>query len=330
LHNFVSTDGNSPYAGLVQASNGNFYGVTFEGGEFNGGTIFKITASGTLTSLDSFTGGGTEGDFPYGGLVQASNGNFYGTTLNGGTYGQGTVFEVTPSGTLTTLDDFNLTDGASPYAQLVQATNGNFYGTTGLGGPAGSGTVFKVTASGALTSLYSFDDGNDGGAPYAGLIQATDGNLYGTTESGGVNGKGTIFKISPSGTLTTLYSFAGYPADGANPEAGLIQGTNGKLYGTTISGGANDFGTVFSLSVGLGPFVETLPASGKVGATVKILGTSLTGSTSVTFNGTAATFTVVSSSEITTTVPAGATTGKVEVVTPGGARLSNVSFRVIP
>jgi len=211
LHNFGSTDGETPYAGLIQASNGNLYGTTYNGGVYNGGTVFKITPTGTLTTLDSFTGSGTEGDFPYGGLVQATNGNLYGTTYNGGTNGQGTVFEVTPSGTLTTLHDFDLTDGAGPYAQLVQATNGNFYGTTGLGGASGAGTVFKVTPSGTLTSLYSFSGSADGGDPISGLIQATDGNLYGTTNSGGASGKGTIFKITPSGTLTTVQSFAGYP-----------------------------------------------------------------------------------------------------------------------
>ena len=328
LHNFDSTDGSSPYAGLIQASNGLFYGTTYEGGEFNGGTIFKITTSGTLTTLDSFTGSGTEGDFPYGGLVQTANGNLYGTTFNGGTNGQGTVFETTASGTLNTLYDFDLTHGASPYAPLVQATNGTFYGTTGLGGSAGDGTVFKITASGTLTSLHSFV-GTDGQEPYAGLVQATDGNLYGTTAEGGAHGYGTVFKITPSGTLTTLYSFAGYP-DGANPYGALVQDTNGNLYGTTASGGANDFGTVFSLSVGLGPFVETLPASGKVGATVKILGTNLTGATAVAFNGTAATFTVLSGSEITTTVPTGASTGFVTVTTSSGTLQSNRKFRVTP
>jgi len=333
LHNFDNTDGNSPSGGLVQATNGNLYGTTEGGGEFGGGTIFKITPSGTLTSLHSFTGSGTEGSSPFAGLAQATNGNLYGTTSNGGIDGRGTVFKITASGTLTTLDGFDGTDGNSPSGGLVQATNGNLYGTTSMGGVpiAGTafGTVFKVSASGTLTSLHSLD-GTDGQDPIAGLIQATDGNLYGTTEEGGAHGFGTIFKISPSGTLTTLHSFAGYPTDGANPYGALVQDTNGKLYGTTASGGANDFGTVFSLSVGLGPFVETLPASGKVGATVKILGASLTGATSVTFNGTSAAFTVVSSSEITTTVPAGATTGKVEVVTPKGTLSSNVTFRVTP
>jgi uncharacterized repeat protein (TIGR03803 family) len=166
----------------------------------------------------------------------------------------------------------------------------------------------------------------DGQVPNAGLIQATDGNFYGTTLSGGTLGAGTIFKITSTGTLTTLHSFTG--TDGEEPYAGLIQGTNGEFYGTTSGGGAHGYGVVFRLSAGLGPFVETRPTSGKVGAAVTILGTDLTGATSVTFNGQAATFTVVSSSEITTNVPTGATTGEVEVKTPGRTFTSNVEFRV--
>ena len=154
---------------------------------------------------------------------------------------------------------------------------------------------------------------------------------------GGANNGGTIFSMTLSGTLTTLHSFCSQPAcaDGQYPAAGLVQDTNGNLYGTTADGGANacsglTCGTVFSLSVGLPPFVETQPTAAKVGVTVNILGTNLTGATSVNFNGKAATFTVVSSSEITTTVPVGATTGEVQVVTPSGKLLSNVSFRVLP
>jgi uncharacterized repeat protein (TIGR03803 family) len=161
-------------------------------------------------------------------------------------------------------------------------------------------------------------------------------NLYGTTYFGGANttecsgqGCGTVFEITPSGTLTTVYSFCSQTAcaDGTGP-VGLIQDTNGDLYGPTSAGGASGFGTVFSLSVGLGPFVETQLTSGKVGAAVTILGTNLKGATSVKFNGTAAKFTVVSSSEITTKVPAGATTGLVTVKTPSGTLTSNVKFRV--
>ncbi len=166
------------------------------------------------------------------------------------------------------------------------------------------------------------------------MVQATDGNLYGTTAEGGANEDdgGTVFKITLNGKLTRLYSFCSRGGsrctDGLSPDASLVQGTNGTFYGTTETGGANHDGTVFSLSAGLAPFVETLPASGKVGTAVKILGSDLTGTTSVTFNGVAATFTVASASEIETAVPTGATTGQVQVVTPGGKLSSNVNFRV--
>jgi uncharacterized repeat protein (TIGR03803 family) len=334
LHSFCGWDGAYSYAGLVQDAAGNLYGTTQEGGLYEYyGTVFNITPSGTVTTLYSF-GNGTDGANPYAGLVQDAAGNLYGTTEEGGANGAGTVFKLTPSGTFTTLYTFcsksGCKDGGNPEAALVQATDGNLYGTTLYGGAncvpdGGCGTVFKITTGGALTTLHRFDEG-DGANPYAALVQATDGNLYGTTESGGAVGAGTVFKITPSGKLTTLHRFD--VGDGANPNAGLVKYTDGKLYGTTQTGGVHGLGTVFSLSVGLGPFVETQPTSGKVGAAVKILGTDLTGASSVTFNGTAARFTVVSKSEIKTTVPAGATTGTVEVTTPKGTLKSNVVFRV--
>jgi uncharacterized repeat protein (TIGR03803 family) len=291
----------------------------------------------TFTTLHSFDS--TDGANPLAGLVQATNGNFYGTTSTGGANGDGTIFKTTPSGALTTLYSFcsrsRCADGKGPEAAVVQASNGNFYGTTRYGAVNGEGTVFEITPSGTLMTLYSFKDAF---FP-SGLIQATDGNLYGITSYGGAHvhclwhgygaACGTAFKITRSGTLTTLYNFcskSGCP-DGANP-SGLVQDTDGSFYGTTSTGGANNDGTVFRLSVHLRPFVEPQPTSGKVGATVKILGTDLTGATSVTFNGTRAVFKVVSSSLITTTVPAGATTGKVRVVTPSSTLSSNVPFRV--
>src|ERR1039458_8611686 len=224
-----------------------------------------------------------------------------------------------PAQTLTTLYSFcsqsGCPDGYSPYAGLVQATNGDLYGTTYFGGTGNGGTIFKIAPGGTLTTLYSFCSQTncaDGGGPYAGLVQATSGDFYGTTALGGTGGWGTVFKITPGGTLTTLYSFCSQTncTDGATPYAGLVQDTNGDFYGTTTHKGGAASGTVFSLSVGLGPFVETRPPYGKVGAAVKILGTNLTGAASVSFDGTAAVFTVVSSSEITTTVPAGASSGK--------------------
>ncbi len=356
LYNFASQSGDGvfPGAGLVQASNGNLYGTTSGGGANGGGTVFEITPDGTLTTLYSFCSQSdcTDGGSPWGALVQATNGSLYGTTSYGGATNSslcsysscGTVFKITPSGTLTTLYSFcsqaGCTDGNYPTAGLVQAIDGNLYGTTYTGGANDGcflgtcGTVFKITPTGTLTTLYSFcsqSNCTDGENPWVGLIQATDGNLYGTTPYGGANGPddGTIFKITPGGTLRTLYSFCSQYGctDGSWPLA-LVEDTNGSLYGTTDSGGAIGYGTVFSLSMGLAPFVETQPTLGPVGIPVKILGTNLTGATSVTFNGTPAVFNVLSPSLIGARVPAGATTGTVQVVTPGGTLSSNVPFRV--
>ncbi len=338
LHSFDWTDGAYANAGLIQASDGDFYGTTNMGGAFfYFGTVFKITPEGKLTTLHSFDW--TDGAYPNAGLIQASDGDFYGTTSTGGAYNNcvfpglgrlggpcGTVFKITPQGKLTTLHSFKLngTDGFSPAAGLIQASDGNFYGTTEYGGPdLYFGTVFKITPEGKLTTLHSFDSVM---SP-AGLIQATNGNFYGTTNNGGSYGNGTVFKITPEGKLTTLHSFAGHPTDGEGPGT-LVQATNGKFYGTASAGGAYYDGTVFSLSTGLSPFVETSPTFGIVGTAVIILGNNLTDATSVTFNGKAATFTVISSTEIKTTVPNDATTGKVKVQTSSGELTSNVNFRV--
>ena len=252
LYNFCSqkncADGSYPYAGLLQATDGNFYGTTYRGGANDYGAVFRVTPSGTLTTLYSFCSQSNcaDGTLPGAGLVQASDGNFYGTT-SGAPVTQGTVFKITPSGTLTTLYSFcsqpNCSDGADPQAGLVQATDGNFYGTTVDGGTSGNcgfdgcGTVFKITPRGTLTTLHSFD-GGDGYWPFAGLVQATDGNFYGTTYGGGHNSWGTVFKFTPSGTLTTLYGFCLYCADGFEPVAGLVQATDDDFYGTTSVGGA--------------------------------------------------------------------------------------------
>ena len=202
----------------------------------------------SLTTLYSFAG--SDGALPEAGLVRGSDGNFYGTTYFGGTNGDGTVFKITPSGTLTTLYSFAGSDGVDPVAGLVQGIDGNFYGTTYQGGANGEGAVFKITPSGTLTTLYGFA-GSDGEFPYAGLVQGSDGNFYGTTVFGGADcldlGCGTVFQITPSGTLTTLYNFAG--SDGVAPYAGLVQGSDGNFYGTTQQGGANNVGTVFRLGV---------------------------------------------------------------------------------
>ena len=269
--NGVPHDGASPSAALVQGSDGNFYGTTQNGGTNGGcGTVFKISTNGTLTTLYSFSGG-SDGANPNG-LVQGSDGSFYGTTQYGGTNGAGTVFKISPNGALTTLYAFGTVtnangqplDGLNPMAALVQGSDGNFYGTTEFGGlfppySSGWGTVFRISTNGAFTSLYLFTGGDDGAYPN-GLVQGSDGNFYGTTYNGGANnvkygGDGTVFKISPNGALTSLYSFGlvqdtnGLPLDGANPQAALVQGSDGDFYGTTYDGGTNGLGTVFKISI---------------------------------------------------------------------------------
>jgi uncharacterized repeat protein (TIGR03803 family) len=332
-------DGTAPSGGLIQGRNGNLYGTTQQGGANGDGTIFTITLSGSLTTLYSFTG--ADGSSPYAGLVQATNGNFYGTTQYGGANGRGAVFEITPSGKLTTLYAFcshsRCTDGQQPTATLVQGSDGNFYGTTYYGGSSnnlnhctsGCGTIFKITPTGALTTLHSFDE-TDGYMPVAGLILGTDGNFYGDTSEGGTGGYGTAFSITPVGRLTTLHNFCVQTClDGGFPMGGLFQGTDGSFYGTAPAGGEYNAGTAFNVSVGLGPFVRTLPGSGKVGTKVKILGTDLAGAKNVKFNGKAASFTLKSKTLIVATVPNGATSGIVIVKLPGGTLSSNVPFYVL-
>ena len=158
-----------------------------------------------MAVLYSFNG--PDGGNPSAALVQGADGNFYGTTQYGGTYGEGTVFRMTTNGTLTTLLSFHYSNGAYPHAGLVQGADGNFYGTTASGGTYGDGTVFRMTTNGTLTTLASFNYSVNGGSPYAGLLQGTDGNFYGTTEDGGTYGDGTVFRMTTNGTLTTLVSF---------------------------------------------------------------------------------------------------------------------------
>jgi len=345
------TDGEFPAGGLAVASNGSLYGVTLTGGGTVGcpvgvggggcGTVYKITPAGRLSTVYNFCSQSecVDGVGPDAALLLGRDGNFYGTTSGGGDAGHGVAFKITPQGSLTVLYSFcslsNCMDGLGPEAKLAQGSDGNFYGSTTGGGAHSAGTLFQLTPTGVLTTLYNFCSlsGCSDGSLASPLIQATDGNFYAVTQTGGVStGEGTIFKITSGGVFTTLYEFClrnGCP-DGVHPLAGLVQDTNGALYGATSAGGIPGVGTIFSFDVGLGPFVETEPASGAVGAAVKILGTSLTGSTSVTFNGAGATFTVVSSSEIATTVPTGAATGTVKVVTPGGTLSSNVPFQVLP
>ena len=259
LHSFNgTTDGGQPSAGLTQGADGNFYGTTWTGGGTESqGTVFRLTASGTLTALYNFSQ--ATGVSPYGRLVQASDGNFYGTLAFGGPnnncqYGCGVIFQITPDGAYSVFYPFAGSDGAAPISGLIQAKDGSLYGTTTGGGDFNHGTVFSITLDGTLTTLHSFcamEGCPDGAGPRGTLAEGKDGNLYGTTASGGCNGPncfGTIFKITPPGALTTLHVFNN--TDGANPWAALVLAGDGNFYGTTVQGGASGHGTVFKIASG--------------------------------------------------------------------------------
>lgn len=336
LYSFANTsDGEAPTAAPIQGSDNNFYGTTSNGNQGNGnfGTAYKFTPSGVFTTLHTFDF--TTGAFPQAPFVQGTDGNFYGTTEAGSSSNNvGNVFKLTSSGNFTQLFAFDFTHGANPFGPLVQASDGNFYGTTAHGGSANLGVVFKITSRGAITVLHSFTGSGDGANPIAGLVQATDGNFYGTTQTAdGASGCGTIFRVNSTGTFATLFTFPSDKSMGCNPLVTMRQHTNGILYGDTCKGGtgnAGDAGVFYSLNVGLGPFVSLVASLGKVGSTAEILGQGLTGTTAVTFNGTSATFTVVSDTYMTAIVPAGATTGFVKVTTPSSTLTSNTKFRVTP
>jgi uncharacterized repeat protein (TIGR03803 family) len=193
-------DGLCPYGRLVIDANGTLYGTTYRGGASGYGTVFELTPGGTEIVLYSFTGG-VDGSAPVGGLLRDGNGNLYGTTSGGGSFGYGTVFMVTAAGTKTVLHNFNATDGYYPTATLVRDSKGNLYGTTVFGGSHGQGTVFRLNRAGIEKVLYSFSRGADGGSPEGELILDKQGNLYGTTAWGGnfncVDGCGVVFKVSP-------------------------------------------------------------------------------------------------------------------------------------
>jgi uncharacterized repeat protein (TIGR03803 family) len=240
---------------LIQAADGNFYGTQgslASGCGTGGGNIFKMTADGSVTTLHPFSPNLLTAVSR---LIQASDGTFYGTADHGGadpdTGPNGSVFKMTSDGTFTVLHLFDgATEGSNPSgAALVQAADRALYGITSAGGTGGGGSVFRITSDGAFTVLHQFAGGAmDGATPVAALIQAADGNLYGTTYSGGTANAGTIFKMTTAGTITLLYSFAGGTADGATPTAALIQAGDGTFYGTTASGGAANAGTLFRMT----------------------------------------------------------------------------------
>lgn len=435
IYNFANNgiSGANPwYVTLVQGTNGNLYGTAYNGGAFAAGTVFNITTSGSQKLIHSFTGTTADGANPTGGLTLGTDGNFYGATQQGGLHSMGTIFKITPTGTITILHNFNsFIDGAFPWFPPILASDGNFYGTASGGGINGNGIVYKITSSGTFTQIYRFDvthgfspiapptQGTDGflyipvaegGTSYCGtilklstagvinntynfpcgsggsfpigpLIQASNGNFYSTTQDGGTNGEGVIYQVTPSLTVTVMHSFGALFGDGTYPSAGLLLATDGNYYGSTSDGGANgdgtlfntstsgtytslysfnntanltqmdplappvqatngilygitefggpaNNGTVYSLDMGLAPFVNMALFTAKEGNTVTIIGTHLKGTSEVAFNGRTADFKVVSDTQLTATVPTGATTGPIKVTTPSGVLLSRKTFVV--
>jgi uncharacterized repeat protein (TIGR03803 family) len=313
-------EGGNPSAPPIEGSDGYFYGVTSKFSDFPG-VSYRISSSGTFVPIGQIPG---YSDAP---LLQASDGNFYGTTYPTLNEGENSVFQMTTYGVATMIHTFNGGDGENPFSPVIQASDGVLYGTTS-GGGHGNGVVFRLTLQGAFSILHYFGDiRNDGTAPHAGLVQATDGNIYGVTSAGGTAGKGVIFRIAQNGVYSILYNFDGM--HGAAPYSTPVQHTNGKIYGLASAGGTSGNGVAYSFDLALGPFVKLVPTVGIIGQTGGILGQGFTGTTNVSFNGTSASFRVVSDTYLTATVPPGATTGYVSVTTPTGTLTSNVPF-VIP
>jgi uncharacterized repeat protein (TIGR03803 family) len=373
-HRFDTATGASPRGGLTLGIDGNFYGTTAYGGTSGYGVLYRIEPNGTYTVLHNFAGG-SDGLYPNAPPVQGADGNFYGTTGSISAQGDSPsiAYRYTLSGTFTTL-----TNLPSTTAPLIQGTDGSLYGTWN-GFFSDCGGIFKMSTSGTMLYTYNFGPppciNNSGDFPMGPIMQASDGNFYGTTQNGGAGNYGTVYKMDQTGNVSLLYSMLassdntdgglvqgtdgnlygdawGYPSslfeittggsftllhtltgqEGGNVGAGLLQHTNGKFYGTAETGGSGigGGGTLFTLDMGLAPFISLVKNQGRVGGVVQILGQGLTGSTSVTFNGLPATsFHISSSFYMTAVVPTGATTGPVVVTTPSGMLTSNRNFQIV-
>jgi uncharacterized repeat protein (TIGR03803 family) len=378
LHSFDGTDGSYPGTGLTLGTNGIYYGTTVMGGANNFGVLYSITTAGTLTVLHNFAGS-SDGEYPYGPPIQAVDGNLYGATSGTpDSSSPATIYKMTSTGVYSVIYTFSQsTTGVGVYG-LVQGSDGNLYAAANSGGAYNAGTIVKVTTAGVLKETHTFNPAWDGGHgpfyPVAIPMLASNGTLYGTTQSGGVYGQGTIYDINSIFGLDDFYSFGSVSGDGKNPNAGLVEGSDGNLYGVSytfpqiyswnLSAGTYDAlaslgdgqfiatpmqdtnglfygvsklgpsklndGYVYSFDNGLSPFVAFVKSQGAVGATAQILGQGFTGSTSVTFNGVPAAFSVVNDTYMTAIVPTGATTGSVVVTTPSGTLTSNKNFTVTP
>ena len=369
LFSFDTVHGSTPVGGLLLGLDGNLYGTTEEGGAYGFGNIFKITPSGVLTVIHDFSGNSTkDGGLPvstliigsdgamygtshpgiayritqagvftrvattpsesFGPLLLSRSGAYYGTTEFAGATQNGSIYRISGSNT-TILHSFNGPDGQFPIGGVVEGTDGNIYGTTSSGGTEDAGVIFRITPTGTYTVVYNFSSKNFlfGYQAFAGLIAGSDGNMYGATIWGGTSGYGVIFEITTSGAYSVLTSFDAQQGDGAY--ATPMQHSNGAIFGLNKRGGATGNGTVFGFNAGLPQFALLTSPVGIVGGSVGILGTGFATASSVTFNGTPASFHVVSNTYMTATVPSGET-GFVTVATSAGNLVSNKVFKVAP
>jgi uncharacterized repeat protein (TIGR03803 family) len=248
LYSFTGgTDGSEPDGGVIVKNNGAIFGTAGSGGSGGNGVLFKIKPDGSYHVLHDFSS--TDGSFLRGNLVEDSDGSLIGTALFGGINGDGTVFKYAKDGTFTVLHAFNNNDGEFPEHGVAMDKSGNLYGVTAFGGTSGEGTVYKITPDGTFSTVYNFTGGADGGFLYGTVDVDRDGNIYGSTGDGGANGHGTVFKLTPGGTLTTLYNFTG-GTDGGDPEGDMLVSGN-KLYSTASEGGdpSCQCGGVYSVSM---------------------------------------------------------------------------------
>ena len=320
-------DGSFPQGSLIRGTDGFFYGATI-GRSRGGAVIYRIAPGGAYQIVRTLPRHGEGAVRPIGNLLQASDGNFYGYSAT--STGVGKIFRLTPSGKITTFFDFanQPDDGAAPTGSLIQATDGNLYGATGRGGANGAGTLFRISLSGEYSKIFDFEFGASGNNP-GGPMQASDGNLWGTTLGNG----GRIYSVTLSGTLLQDIVIE-CPLGGANTET-FTQAVNGKLY-TSVYGceGPGQGGAIIQVDAGLPPPSPSIaaftPASGPVGTTVVLSGTHFVSASSVTFNGTPATFVVNAAGVVSATVPDGASSGPIQIVGPGGTATSSSSFTVTP